>query len=802
MKCVLLIYLFIFMCELNAQNELTGIITDGTNGLPMTYATVVLLLPDSSVVAGITTKDDGRFVFSNIENGFYILQLSFVGYDRLSITVDVPVQSNLGEIVLNESANSIREVFVTAQRPFVEHRLDKTIVNVSGNIITAGLSINELLNEIPGLWVRDDGRVMLNGRMATVHIDGRPTRLPAVQVAQLLNGMQGDLVDRIELISNPSARYEAGMSPSIINIRLKRDLTLGTNGSVMTNVGFTEYDFIYRNGVNFNYRSKRINVFGNYGFNHNVTRQDIHQIRKYSTTPSMLYDQRSMVKSVNPGHTLRTGVDWFISPKHTFGFLFTGMYSGSVRATVTSETNISNIDEFLPDSTTLSNIGILLDGNSKMYNLNYRLMIDDLGSELTADADYGNVYIKNKQNMQTRYFDSFGEEQRLQTAFQHTVPQDINILSFKLDLSKFFTSETKIETGLKVNQTITDNEIKYENFVNNSWEPDYNQSNRFRYREQIFAGYASYGFQLNKISTMLGVRAEYTQMWGESFTMDTTFNRSYLELFPSIFYQYRVNNNTSVNFSYSRRLQRPGYSLLNPFRTYIDPYTYTSGNPDLKPMFTHSIEFKLDGGHLSITSGYNITYGAFGQEIKQDDQQRITSYTYENIGKRQVFSLIPFGRFVFSPKYTLRVGPSVFWNVDNSWYNKEPFDKNYLTMQLRIYNSFTFSPLFGGTFSFMWQDEGWDGINKVDRRNLWQANINVRYLFFDRRLNVAFNCNDIFSSYRYKTTGKFQNIDQTTVEVGHGRTIRISATYNFGSNQIRGARNRAVGIEEEMSRAQ
>ncbi|MDR2585111.1 MAG: TonB-dependent receptor, partial [Prevotellaceae bacterium] len=241
----LILLLFCFSSLLSsAQHRLTGTVRDGADGSPIPFATAALLRPDSSAITGVITDDDGRFLIENVATGDYLLQVSLIGYKKELLFVHVPSQSDIGEIVLLEDAIRMEGVVVTGRRTLVEQKLDRIVVNVSGNVITSALNVQDVLKQMPGLVVDENGNVKLNGRPATIYVDGRPTRLPAQQVVQMLNGMQGDVVDRVELITNPSSRYEAALSSAIVNIRLKRDISLGLNGSASIGGGCTDSDFV------------------------------------------------------------------------------------------------------------------------------------------------------------------------------------------------------------------------------------------------------------------------------------------------------------------------------------------------------------------------------------------------------------------------------------------------------------------------------------------------------------------------------------------------------------------------------
>ena len=780
-----------------AQHQLTGTVKDGADGSPVPYATAALLRPDSSAITGVITGNDGKFVIQNVEAGDYIVQISFIGYNKEYRNVNVPAQSDLGDINLTESATRMQEVVVTATRPLVEQKLDRVVVNVAGNIITAGSNINDVLKQLPGLLVDQNGSIRLNGRPATVYIDGRPTRLPTEQLAQMLKGMMGDVVDRVELIANPSSRFEAGMSSAIVNIRLKRDVSLGVNGSVQASAGFTDHDFISRGGLYLNYRSKKLNIFGNYGYNKMKNYEETWQIRNYDDAMPVTYDQYTLVRSVSPGHTLRAGVDGFISPKQTVGFLFTGSFSER-DGIFASKADITRTDVSIIDSTILSDSWSTNRYSSQMYNLNYRLIISD-GEELTIDADYGKVYARRWQNILNSYIFPNGSEIRLPTEFQYNGPRDIDIFSLKADYAKPFSEKSRMEAGVKAGKTDTDNEILYENRYNDEWVNDRNQSNQFKYTEAVFAGYATYAHKFGKFSAMAGLRAEYTYIKGESPTMDTTFTRGYLGWFPSAYLQYQINEKQGLNLSYSRKINRPGYGILNPFRTYIDPYTFSSGNPNLKPQYPNTITLRYNIGGYSVNTSYSFVNDVFEKVFIQDDENKNIFITQNNIGKRQDFTLSGYAPIKFSKWYTLNIYAEATCYMVDALYNGEPLKKDYLEGYASLQHFFTILPTMRANIQMAWVPPCWSGlIARLD--GVWWMDAQIEKTFFDKRLSLTLSYNDIFSSNIWIGKIKFGNIDQTFKENYHQRRTMLTARYSFGSQKIRGARNRNVGIEEEMGR--
>ena len=454
--------------------------------------------------------------------------------------------------------------------------------------------------------------------------------------------------------------------------------------------GFTEHDFDFASlgGLNLNYRSKKLNVFGNYGYNNVPAYYDLAQIRNYGGTIPLTYDQYSLIDQKQPSHTLRAGIDWFVAPGQTIGALFNGTYN-NLDLEIVSRADISQTGRAKTDSTILSDTWAETTYSSQMYNLNYRLDGDKNGV-LTADLDYGRVHNQQRQDMQSSYLNADGGELRSPVEFQYSGPRDIDIFSFKVDYTKPLSENSSLEAGIKTGQTVTDNEIVYENLQDGQWEFDPTQSNRFKYTEQVSAAYATYSHRFGKLSAMAGLRAEYTSIKGESPTMDTTFSRSYLDWFPSAYLQYQINEKQALNLSYSRKIDRPGYSLLNPFRRYSDPFTFFSGNPDLNPSYRNTVALRYNIGGYSANLSYSALRDIFAQDYVQDDANRTMGLVQLNIGKRQQFTLGINAPFQVTKQYGLSLNVAPSYTMANTRHSGEKFRKNYLSANVTLNNNFTF----------------------------------------------------------------------------------------------------------------
>jgi hypothetical protein len=521
-------------------------------------------------------------------------------------------------------------------------------------------------------------------------------------------------------------------------------------------------------------------------------------VRNYDGIKPITYNQYSLSLPLESGHTLRLGIDGFISPKQTIGFLFTGAYHDN-DGTFASKAEVSKTGQMMIDSITISNSRFASKFSSQMFNMNYRLTISE-GEDFTVDADYGRVYVRSWQNINSSFYDDNGKEYRLPSEFQYNGPRHIDIFSFKADYVNSFSEKIRMEAGIKTGKTITDNEIVYENRRDNGiWENDKGQSNQFKYSEAVSAGYATISYLAGKFSAMAGLRAEYTHIRGESPTLDTSFVRGYLGWFPSAYFQYQIDSKQGLNLSYSRKINRPGYFYLNPFREYIDPFTYGSGNPNLQPEYRNTVTFRYNIGGFLLNASYGVVNDVFEKEFLQDDTNQITQISYGNLGKREDFTLSGFAPIQIARWYTLRIYTQAVWNIVDAYYNGVHLTKSYLDSYVSLQHGWTLLPTMRVNMQMIWASPSWQGlIARMEK--VWWIDTQIEKSFFDRRLYLSLSCNDLFNSMIYKGIIDFGNINQTFREHHRSRQVMFSLRYSFGSQQIRGSRNRSVGIEEEMRR--
>src|SRR4030095_4819378 len=549
---------------------------------------------------------------------------------------------NVPALVVSEQVKDMGGVTVTAKKPFIEARPDKTIVNVDASPTSAGATVLELLEKSPGITVDNNGNISLRGKAGVIiMIDGKPTYLSSTDLANLLKNMPASQLDQIEIMTNPSAKYDASGNSGIINIKTKKGRAAGFNGSIMAGITtslFRPADALYvipksQNSINFNYRKNKWNFFGNYNPNFYRGRGNLSIERRFSDDNGNITgysDIATKFKFSNNNHSVKVGVDFFADKKNTFGvvasaFLFNGL------PTPVTVNNLSDANHELTSSM-VSLTENRIDFNNFSGNFNYRHVFDTAGTELTVDLDY--IGYRNTSNMllTTEFYDEMYHQSSDPLLLKGHLPSDINIYSIKSDYTHPFKGG-RIEAGIKSSYVKNDNIVDYERMSADIWIPD-SRSNHFIYDENINAAYVTVNKQLKKWTLQGGLRVENTIAKGYQVTNDSTFKRNFTDLFPNVYITRTINDKNSLTLSFGRRITRPNYQDLNPFTFFLDSLSYRQGNPYLLPQFTSNIELSHTfKGKIITTLNYNNTTDVISQILKQNSQTKIVYLTADNVAK-------------------------------------------------------------------------------------------------------------------------------------------------------------------------
>jgi hypothetical protein len=791
-----------------AQN-ITGNVKD-EQGKSLSGASVALKkVKDSATVKLGVTNNSGQYSFTGINAGQYFVNVSFVGHEvknSPSFEYSGSGDANGPDFSLTKLSGNLKEVTVAYRKPMIEVKADKTILNVEGSVNAVGQDALELLRKSPGVLVDKDDNLSLSGKNGVqVYIDGRPTPLSGKDLSDYLKTVQSSSIEAIEIITNPSAKYDAAGNAGIINIKLKKNKSYGTNGSV--NAGYAIGTFPkYNGGISLNNRNKFINVYGNYNYNKSENRMNMWLYRKVLDT---LFDGATKMNMTNETHAFKVGADMSLNKRSTLGVMVNGNYNDNGFNNY-SRTPISYIPTNKVDRILVANNTSNGKRDNTNFNLNYRYA-DTSGRELSMDADYGMFRNESDQMQPNTYYNASETSIITQRIYNMVAPTDIDMYTFKADYEQNF-KKGRLGIGGKTSYVNTTNDFSTFNVLNTGKELDKDRSNDFDYKENINAGYVNYNRPFKGFMVQFGVRVENTIAKGHStgfkkddnsgqyVTYDSTFKRNYTDFFPSAAITFNKKPMSQWTLSYSRRIDRPAYQNLNPFEFRLDEYTYQKGNTSLTPQYTNSFAithvFKYT---LTTTLNYSHVKDMFSQIV--DVTEKSKSYiTNKNLATQDVISLNI--SYPFQYKWY-----SVFANL-NTYYSKfkadngpnRKIDLDVFSFNLYAQQTFRFGKGWTGELSgFYTAPSIWQGTFKSIGMGGLDGGLSKNVLKNKGTVKIAVS--DMFKTMKWKGTSEYAN--QYTRANGNweSRQFKINFTYRFGSSQVKAARQRNTGLEDENKRA-
>jgi outer membrane receptor protein involved in Fe transport len=776
----------------------------GENNTSLTYASIELRKnADSALVKTALSDSAGSYQFLGVNPGTYFLSVTMTGYAGKQTgtfrLVHDELMVQLPPIKLEVNGKSLQSVVITAKKPFIEPKIDRTVLNVESSAIAAGSTVMEVLEKAPGVLVDKDGNISMAGKAGVqVMIDGKLTYMSNTDLAQLLKTMQSSQVESIELITNPSAKYDAAGTSGIINIKTKKNKTTGTNGNLTAGLGYSN-DYKTNLGLTLNHRSKKVNVFANYfnGNNNNSRTLNIDRVSTSGNT-STYFTQQQVDDRNWKNNNFKLGADYFINPRSTVGIMVNG-YQNRGRMNNNNVTRVGGsikVEDSLIDVKT-ANKGYY---NNLALNLNYNIKLDSAGSELSMDADYSNNKFSNTTAYDNSFYNNSGQAYRPNHIYRNITPAAITIKSIKADYVYPVSKSLRLEAGWKSSAVRTDNDLQFDDQLAGTWQNNVQRSNHFIYYETIHAAYLNANKKFRKLSVQLGLRAENTISNGNSITENKLVKRSYVNLFPSLFVNQSINDNNSLSFSYSRRIDRPNYDALNPFVFYLDEYTYQKGNPFLNPQYSNAYQLNyLFKKKYSASFIYTHTSDIITDVIIPDTAKKALFQTAANLNDGRFYSIN------LSAPFTI----SKWWSVSNSFtgfLNKYGandlqglrLSANKTSFYASSTSNFTMNKGFAAEVSGNYTSA------MVYGTLLFQSNYGVDLALskslFSKKASLKASLSDVFNTREQRIQSTLPGLQYNLVQKADSRVFRLTFSYRFGSNAIKEARSRKTGLETEQSR--
>ena len=778
---------------------------------PVAFAVLSLKnIQDTATVKKTATNIDGEFSLDQVKPGHYKLSVSMLGFKTRQIPdLIVSGDQTLPAITIQSTAKQLKEVSVEAKKPFIEHQIDKTVLNVENSITSAGGTALEVLEKAPGVQIdRQSDQIKLNNKSGVViMIDGKTNFLSGADVTTLLSNMSSDQIATIELITNPSSRYDAAGNAGIINIKLKRNKAFGTNGVATFNFGQAFMpnapNDINRTAVNINlnHRQGKWNIFGNGAFMNKANFNNI-VVDRTTASSGLASTLNQNFNRLNRGNGFqgKLGADYYVSEKTVFGVMLDANTIKTKLSNV-SRTNISelqngnaNSSAILQDASSSSPIGNLT------ANFNIKHDFDKKGKSITFDADYSGFSNKKDEGFLADYLNGAGSSTN-NTALRNYTNAQIDVYAAKTDLTLPLSKKMKIETGLKSSYVITNNDFISEQFIGGVWQNDTGKSNNFVYKENINAAYMNFAKEWEKWQVQIGVRAEHTHSNGQSVTDNKEVDRNYLSIFPTVFLNQKINKNNNIRYSYSRRVDRPNYQQLNPFVFYMDPLAVDQGNPYLKPQFTDNYEINYSYKQASLSVNYSDTRDMITQISQQDDATRIVKVIRQNLGRAQNYSA----------NISIPVKIAKWWNIQNNgsiYFSKfedgnlegASYQASKVAFNIYTSNSITLPKNFSIEVSF-WLNS--PRVNGVEQTTITQYAVNagIQKTMMDKKLKFRLNMDDIFLTNRWEGKLVYQNLNMTVANRYTSRRANFSISYGFGNQNVKSARSRNTAGDDLKNRA-
>lgn len=793
------------------EGSITGTITDGGDQKIIDAATVSLFkVKDSSLVKINLTDKKGNFSFEHVVFGNYYLLATSTGHLKtystlLHVNNATPVSA--GTLQLKNNVKTLSTVNVTAvvKKPFIERKIDRTVINVDASITNAGTTALEVLEKAPGVTVDKDGNVSLKGKQGVmIMMDGKPSYLSGQELANLLKNMPSSSIDQIEIMTNPSAKYDASGNSGVINIKTKKNKIKGMNGSVSAGVTQSRYTRT-NNSLNLNYRTGKVNIFGNYGYSYwqgynnlSITRN----FRNLSTKElETIFDQQSFMRHHSTYQNLKTGIDFYASKKTTVGVVFSGYLNPSGN-TGDNTTLLKNADKQI-DSIVIASNKDKKRSTNFAANFNLRHEFDTTGKEFTVDLDYLTYYQNSNQLFDNNFLNPDYSVRRPATYLRGSLPATVNIYSAKTDFVFPLKKSAKIEAGLKSSYVTTDNDALYEYKTATGYETDEGKTNHFIYKENINAGYLNYNRQIKKWGVQLGLRAENTNAKGHQEgnvnRPDSSFTKNYINLFPTTYVSYEMNKKNTFSINYGRRIDRPAYQDLNPFYYFLDEYTYEVGNTLLQPQFTDNIELSHTyNGFLTTTINYSKTNDVFADVLKQINSERKTFVTKENIASKTNYGLAVSANFPVTKFWSANIYTNVIHDTYKGALNGGFLNVNNTMFFSNINNQLNFKKGWSAELSGFYRSQGIEG--QIVVNPMWRMDAGVQKQILKSRGTLKFSLRDIFQSQNFSGYVKYQDIDVYIKNIRDSRSASLTFSYRFGKPIKNQQRRRTGGASDEQNR--
>lgn len=791
----LVVFFAFFAASAQETYQVSGILVDADSDTSISYANAVLL-QEGNVVTGSSSEVSGIFTISHIHTGKYTLKISFVGYETYLQELDIVKDINLGTIQMKKDAESLENVVISAKKPIIKRETDRLVFNIKGTALTEDTTW-EVLRRTPGIIIINNSLSVKN-TTPIVYINDRRVQLSAAEIYQLLEGTPATTVRAVEVITNPPAKYDA-QGGTIVNIVMDKNLILGYHGSVYGNI--TQGVFPrYNAGINQFYKHNKLNVFINYNYSHSkLNRYNEEQVNYLdnSTTTTSIWNSNIKRNTWSNQHNINTNIDYDFDASNTLSFSGNLLYLPYWKRKTLTDLLVNDVtsanEDFALTTLNFSNE----DKHNLGLNLDYVHRFKREGEKLTTNVHYTNYNKANGQTVSTDYMVVSNPD--FSTAFTTNSNQKTTIFSGQIDYELPLSETATLETGIKTAVIQTDSDLTQFDIQNGVAILDDNNSDIFQYDESIYAAYITYAKSWNKWNLKLGMRGEQTEIEGNSLSTSQSNRQNYFEFFPSASVSHQVSEKVNVYAEFSRRIQRPSFDDLNPFRYNFTDFSFVTGNPQLQPAITNSYKLGVDINQtFFIEAYYKYNKAPIFELTLQDNDNNELKYVASNIEKSVDYGLDFITYFSMTDTWDVSFVSSVF-NVSNTFTlaNDIETTQSKWSLYTTLDNNFTFlkDQSLTANLSLLYISSSIEGLSDISERNI--VSLSLRKTLWDKRATLSLSANDIFNGQKFTSITQFVNQNSRYFSNYDTRTIRIGFRYNFGNTKLQTNQRTKSSAEQE-----
>ncbi|RPA70462.1 TonB-dependent receptor [Cyclobacteriaceae bacterium YHN15] len=788
---------FLFLFAMNAAGQtftVKGKVTDRESGDPMEFANIALLNPnDSSMVTGIMSELDGTFTIDS-EMGEFLLRIGFMGYESAFKSISVGDKSvlNVGNIRIRTDATNLQEVIVEGVTSMFESDIDKRTYNVENSIVAEGATATELLETLPSIQIDDEGGISMRGSgNILIYINGRPSNLSGDDAESILAQFPANSIKSVELITNPSSRYDAAGVGGIINIVLKKNEKTGLNGQANVSVGTRDK---YQAGVNMNYGTGIVNIYGSYNYqNRRLFREGEGLRQSFLPSTSPFLDQDNYGERVDVNHLVRTGIDVNFTENKTLGFYVQGNFRDRTAFNQLNQRNENSLRQL--DSLFVRNT----DDSRQSYNietgLNYTWEIDTLGHRLFTSVSYSYDDRIQEEIYDQQFFDQFNQEVPTNRLLQiNERPQSSNFYVLQLDYEKPFSNGGKLESGLKGTFGEWDRgQDFFQGDASTEFIPERNDffSDGFNFKEDVYAAYLNYRNRIGKLGYQGGLRGEYTETRSIQERNQNVVTNNYFNLFPSLYFSYDLGEEEEFTANFSRRISRPNIWALAPIFRVSDLFNLSVGNPFLQPELTNSYEVGYMKGWekylLNATVYHRFSTDILTRVIRLDDDN-VAIQTRENANSRSSTGFEMVNQIQVTQWFDATLTGNIFYSEIIGDNIEAGFNNSNLSWTVALLGNMAI-PNFA-TVQIQGNYRGPIVLPQGEIEPMWGINAGIRKNIMNNRATVSLNVSDIFNTRIFRIKTEDRNFVQNNMFNRETRIGTLSFTYRFGGFKDRNGRNR------------